>query len=232
MLDGKLLKMLLLSYFTTKDGTKLPPIPFPVMYTPESFSKSLTVDYQCKGGPGDDRNELSFYKTSTGDVSFEFLFDATGASKNGIQSEAAALLGGVDVQIALFKKLTAERNPGTHEPPKLTLVWGTFIFDCRLVSMTTNYTLFNSIGRPLRAKVSAKFKGDEPRSLISAIAKLFSADLTHVHLVKDGETLPAIAHQIYGDPKYYVEIARVNYLRIFRALKPGMELILPPVNNL
>ena len=67
--------------------------------------------------------------------------------------------------------------------------------------------------------------------MISAIAKLFSADLTHVHLVKDGETLPAIAHQIYGDPKYYVEIARVNNLRNFRSLKPGMELILPPVNK-
>ncbi len=232
MLDGILLKMLVLSYLTDADGNKLFPLPFPVMYNPESFSKNLTVEYQCKGGPGDDRTELSFYKTSTGDVSFEFLFDATGASNNGIQSEVAGALQGVDVQIALFKQLTAERNPISHQPPKLTLVWGTFIFDCRLVSMTTNYTLFSSIGRPLRAKVNATFKGDEPRSIISAIAKLFSADLTHVHLVKAGETLPMIAKRIYGNPAYYMEIAKVNQLKNFRSIKPGTELILPPVNKL
>ncbi|NMM49678.1 CIS tube protein [Marinigracilibium pacificum] len=232
LLDGKLAKMLILSFATDDDGLmKGIPVPFPVMYNPEKFSKSIRTRYQRRQVPGDAGEELSFEGIEGDEISFEFLFDATGGSINSIQGEAAKALDGVDVQIELFLALTHSRDPNEHQPPKLTLVWGTFIFDCRLVNATIDYTLFNSLGRPLRATINATFKGDEPRILQAAFDKLFSADLTHARIVKDGETLPMISKEVYGDPKYYLEIARVNNLTNFRSIPAGTELILPPLDK-
>lgn len=232
LLDGKLAKMLILSFSTDDDGLmKGIPVPFPVMYNPEKFSKNIRTRYQNRRVPGDAGEELSFEGIEGDEISFEFLFDATGGSINSIQGEAAKALDGVDVQIELFLALTHARNPDTHQPPKLTLVWGTFIFDCRLVNATIDYTLFNPLGRPLRATINATFKGDEPRILQAAFDKLFSADLTHARIVKEGETLPGISKDVYGDPKYYLEIAKVNGLKNFRSVPAGTELILPPLNK-
>lgn len=230
LLDGKLIKMLILSYSTDENGMmKGLPVPFPVMYNPEKFSKRIKTMYQASRVPGDAGEEQSFQGIEGDEISFEFLFDATGGSINSIQGEAAKALDGVDAQIELFLALTHSRDPQEHQPPKLTLIWGTFIFECVLVSATIDYTLFNPMGRPLRATINATFKGNFPRILQAAFDKLFSADLTHTRIVKAGETLPIISENVYGNPSYYVEIARINGLKNFRNLEPGTELILPPL---
>jgi nucleoid-associated protein YgaU len=232
LLDGALAKMMIISYNTDSNGLPVGiPIPYPVMYNPEKFTRNVRTFYRPNRVPGDQSEEQSFESAGPDEVSFEFLFDATGASVNSINGEVAAALGGVDVEIALFLSLTQSRNPQTHQPPKLTIAWGTFIMNCRLVSATINYTMFSSVGRPLRATINATFRGDELRLLQAAFDKIFSADLTHVHVVKAGETLPLIASRIYGDANLYLEIAKVNSLTNFRNLRPGMQLLLPPINK-
>jgi len=231
-MDGMLAKMIILSFATDSEGNpKGPPRPFPVMYNPERYSSSIRTIYQPQTQPGDSAEELSFDRIEGKEISFEFLFDATGGSVNSIQGELAKQVGGVDLQIELFLQLTHERDPQEHQPPKLTLVWGTFIFDCRLVSANIEYMMFNPSGRPLRAKIDATFKGDRPRVLQAALDKLFSADLTHVRIVKAGETLPLISKKVYGDSRYYLQIAELNGITNFRNIKPGTELILPPIEK-
>lgn len=230
LLDGKLVKMLILSYSTDKDGIiNGIPIPFPVMYNPEKFSKRIRTNYQPSRDPGAAGQEQVFGGIEGDEVRFEFLFDATGGSINSMQGEVAKAIDGVDAQIELFLKLTHARVPQEHQPSKLSLIWGTFIFECVMVNATINYTLFNPMGRPLRATISATFRGNFPKTLQWAFEKLFSADLTHTRIVKAGETLPIISEKVYGDSSYYIEIARINGLRNFRNLKPGTELILPPI---
>ena len=230
LLDGALLKMMIFAYHADENGMpKGLPIPYPVMYNPEKLSKNVSVNYQTQCVPGDNSQEQTYHSNQSGDVTFEFLFDATGTSINSINGEVAAALEGVDVEIALFLKLTSEVDPEEHQPRSLTLVWGTFIFNCKLTSAQIDYTLFSSIGRPLRAKVTCTFRGHELRILQGALSKLFSSDLTKVHIVKAGETLPLIASQVYNDPSYYIKIAEANNLSNFRNIKPGQEIILPPV---
>ena len=231
LLDGILLKMMIFSYHADENGMpKGFPIPYPVMYNPEKLSKSLTVNYQRTCAPGDNGQELEYHSVESGDVTFDFLFDATGTSVNSINGEIANAIGGVDLEIELFLALMTP-DPEEHKPKTLTLVWGTFIFNCKLKSANVNYTLFSSIGRPLRATVTATFERHEFRILQAALNKLFSSDLTKVHIVKAGETLPSIANKVYGSPTYYMEVARANNLLNFRNLQPGQELILPPVEK-
>ncbi|AXT53602.1 LysM peptidoglycan-binding domain-containing protein [Aquimarina sp. BL5] len=231
LLDGILLKMMIFSFHADDNGLpKGIPIPYPVMYNPEKFSKNVSVNYQSQCVPGDNGQEQSYHSNQSGEVTFEFFFDATGTSINSINGEVAKAIGGVDLEIELFLELM-NPDPEEHKPRVLTLVWGTFIFNCKLKSAQVNYTLFSSVGRPLRATVTATFIGHEFRILRAALSKLFSSDLTKVHIVKAGETLPLIANKVYGDPSYYIQIAKANNLLNFRNIKPGQEIILPPVEK-
>jgi len=47
--------------------------------------------------------------------------------------------------------------------------------------------------------------------------------------VRDGDTLPLLCHRIYGDPGYYLDVARHNQLTDFRQLRPGAKLHFPPL---
>jgi nucleoid-associated protein YgaU len=50
-----------------------------------------------------------------------------------------------------------------------------------------------------------------------------------VRMVKLGDTLPQLCHLIYGDPRYYLQIADRNGLANFRILTPGLTLKFPPI---
>ena len=49
--------------------------------------------------------------------------------------------------------------------------------------------------------------------------------------VKAGDTLPLMCYRIYGDPKYYLDVAEVNHLGNFRVLIPGSALVFPPIEK-
>jgi nucleoid-associated protein YgaU len=132
---------------------------------------------------------------------------------------------------ATYPKKTIEAaisgtNKETHSPNFLKIMWGAgLFFNCKLLSATVSYTLFNQLGLPLRATISASF---------IEVAKdgthlNQSPDVTKVHIVKAGDTIYNIAQQEYDDESFYIKIAEANDLKNYRRLIPGQELILPPI---
>ncbi len=158
-------------------------------------------------------------------MSFEFLFDCTGIIDGKKEDD-------ITKEIKKLNKLLLEFDGDHHQPPYVILAWGegdSAIFKGRLTSISINYKLFSPNGKPLRAVAKATFKesiADEERA---ALEKKNSPDLTHLRTVKAGDTLPMMCRRIYGDPKYYLLVARANQLGNFRSLKPGMELMFPPI---
>jgi nucleoid-associated protein YgaU len=111
-------------------------------------------------------------------------------------------------------------------------MWGTLqIKRCVLKSASIAYKLFKPDGIPLRAVITANFTDNSDDQTSQAIAQNQSSDLTHVRLVKAGETLPSLCEQIYGDPHYYLEVARANKIDNFRNLAPGIKLLFPPLEK-
>ena len=49
--------------------------------------------------------------------------------------------------------------------------------------------------------------------------------------MQEGDSLPLMCHRIYGDARYYLEVARTNALVDFRSLRPGTELLFPPLEK-
>ena len=50
-------------------------------------------------------------------------------------------------------------------------------------------------------------------------------------LTQAGDTLPLMCYRIYGEPKHYLSIARINNINNFRSLEPGINLQFPPIDK-
>jgi hypothetical protein len=56
-----------------------------------------------------------------------------------------------------------------------------------------------------------------------------SPDVSHQIEIKEGDTIMSLCEEIYGDSKYYIEVARINGLKSIRNLKLGSLLYFPPL---
>lgn len=197
------------------------PLVFEAMFNPNSYTVNHKLNFDTKQAPGQGGGDPEFKNKESESFSLEFMIDGTGASKPAIP---------VVAQIALFNKVTTKMNGTTHRPNYLIVQWGTFIRECVLQSASTTYTLFDSMGIPLRAKVSATFL-ERAGSELNAVASMFSSpDLTHTIEINQGDLLPLLTYKTYRDQKYYLQVARINRVKNFRRLKPGSQLKFPPLS--
>jgi hypothetical protein len=192
-----------------------------VAINPASYSHSHQVNYNNTTSEGAPGTPLKFKAIPPESISFEIHFDATGA--------IATSKTPVTVQIQRFKKVCFDYNGDIHEPNYLIISWGALVFKCKLTSLEVNYTLFKPDGTPLRAKASVKFEEASDANTLAKEANKKSPDLTHMFMVREGDTLPIICYQVYGDCSYYLEVAKHNKLVNFRNLIPGTSLYLPPL---
>lgn len=195
---------------------------FEAYVNPSEITMGYEVDLNTESGAGTTGSRTDFGKVKPGDVTLNFFIDGTGA--NGFQ---------VDVQreIAQFQQVTGYDGE-LHRPPYLKVAWGTLqVMRCVLKSASIAYKLFRPDGVPLRAVISAVFVASTDDQTRVAIAQDKSADLTHVRLVKAGDTLPRLCELIYGEPRLYPEVARANGLDDFRNLQPGTRLRFPPLER-
>ena len=200
-----------------------------VQINPASYTQEHTIEYnkfQPVGSPG----TSTWYKgTPPEKVSFDIYFDGTGAISTSSLSSLLSSSTSVSDQIDTFKSTCFTYNGSIHEPNYLILSWGTLVFKCKLTSLNISYTLFQSDGTPLRAKLSVAFESSISADDIASEADNQSPDLTHFIEIKEGDTLPLICYQIYGDSSYYTEVAEYNNILNFRDLSPGTKLYLPPL---
>jgi hypothetical protein len=225
--NGNLEKMLILAYETSTDaetgGREKAKDSFEALINPESYTLEYKVKTAEGQGQGTSGVQQKFAYTMPDELTFEFLFDNTGIIDSKPNKE------GVYDNVNHFRQILTQYQGSTHEPYHLKLVWGNLLFKGRAVEVSVTYKLFNSDGQPIRAIVKAKFKGSIEEKKRVAQEYKRSPDLTHVRKVKIGDTLPLMCYQIYGDPKYYLQVAQANALVNFRNLVPGTDVIFPPL---
>lgn len=243
--SGELLKMVITAF---KDAnvspTKLLGV-FTVQFNPNQYTRRYGHRIIPEGAAGAQESQGKSMGQIQEEMSFEFLFDGTGVVPAGLslnvtpspQSLAkqainqSGVLGVVESQVQQFLDLTYKPHNESHEAPYLILSWGTLQFTCKLKSADVSYSLFDSFGRPLRAKVNATFVKNDPPDFIQSLLNFRSPDLTRYHDVAEGDTLHSLAEKVYEDPAYYLQLAKVNELNHFRRLRTGSNLRMPPVRN-
>jgi len=236
-MDGELVKMKIEAYTDSALSTRAAdPSEFSVQVNPESYTLSHRVQYNTQQSQGKSGAEQSFNQIIPGAMNFDFLFDATGVIAPGGFLQNIPILGmqedmDVTAQLETFKSVVMKYLPDSHEPCYLKLVWGPFLFKCRLSSLSIKYKLFKPDGTPIRAVATCGFQEHTPTSENASEVEANSPDLTHVRTVSEGDALPFMCYKIYGDSKYYMEIARVNKLNNFRKLIAGEKIIFPPIEK-
>lgn len=216
---GMLEKMLILAYESPDYGGE-PVARFEALVNPGELVLSYEMEYDSAQGAGTNNSRMQFKKQKPGDLNVSLFIDGTGASGRLVD---------VQEEVERFQSVTGY-NGNIHRPNYLKVVWGTLqVRRCILKSVSVVYKLFKPDGAPLRAVINAVFTDNADDRTRVALAQDQSPDLTHVRLVKAGDTLPGLCAAIYNDPLYYLEVARFNRLDDFRNLQPGARLIFPPL---
>jgi hypothetical protein len=192
-----------------------------VMINPSSFTHDHIVSYSKGKVQGANGKELKFQNIDAEKVSFDLVFDGTGVVQN---SE-----GTVKDKMDKLKKIVYQYDGKEHQPDPVRLSWGGFLFFGRLTSLNIEYTLFKPSGEPLRAKTKLSFSGYMSKEEQALRKNNSSPDLTHIIIVKAGDTLPLLCHQVYKDCAYYPDVARINGLNSLQYLRPGLKLKFPPL---
>jgi len=196
--------------------------PFHVQINPEKFSHTRSIQLNTEEKASNTSGSVAAFEGYDNDeVSFELIFDGT-----GVVSDIE-----VGAKLQALEDVIFKYEGNQHKPNYVKISWGDFIFNSMLKQFSTEYTLFKEDGVPLRAKVSLAFVGFVDAETREKRANNSSPDLTHVKEIRQGDSLPILCKEIYGNNKYYLQIAAINGITNFRRLKPGMKIIFPPIEK-
>lgn len=222
MSGGGALKRLVIRSYEKADYSGDHAKEFEAYVNPNEITISYEIEYETASGAGTTNSRMEFKKAKPGDMSLTLFLDGTGANGRACDVQA---------KVEQFQDVTGY-NGKIHRTSYLKIGWGTLkIKRCVLKSASIAYKLFKPDGVPLRAVITAAFIDNSDDKTRVAMAQDESPDLTHFRLVKAGDTLPMLCHEIYGDPGMYLRVARANELDDFRELVPGTRLRFPPLEK-
>jgi hypothetical protein len=136
---------------------------------------------------------------------------------------------------ALFKMMEVPSGKSgggtTAVPPFITFGWGKVIgFKAVCTSLTVAYKLFMPTGEPIRADVKMTLKqADEAKKGQNPTTRANAG--FGVHRVRDGDTLPSISYEAYGDATKWRLIAEANGVDNPLHLRRGTALSLPRLDS-
>lgn len=196
---------------------------FEALLNPEQVSLSKSVVYNEGNEQNSAGGDKSFEKMGDETLSFDLFFDGTGIvddKKTDIVKE-----------ITQLEKVVLNYVGKIHRPYYLVVEWGKVVFRGSLKDYKCDYTMFKPDGTPLRAKATVTIVNSPDPAAKEMDAKKSSPDLTHVKTIRQGDSLPLLCHEVYGDFKYYVQVAEANGLTNFRELEVGSRVFFPPLDK-
>lgn len=224
--------------------------PIEVQFNPTEYTFEKTAKFGEVSLPGLESPILQFVRGESEKLTLELFFDGTtlaggggllGAltgDPGGAAADAPTVISRVDAFYRMVKI-----NSELHTPPLVRVTWGSAFpgaaasgskapsptFDAVVETVTRRYTLFDPEGVPLRCIVSLALR--EYRTLTEQLTELNlqTSDHTRTHTVREGETLPFIAHVAYQDAARWRVIADANRIADPTRLSPGQVLDLPPL---
>lgn len=209
-----------------KDGGKKD---FMLPINPESFTRNLKVERDTTKGQGNNHTNAKFVGTAPEELKIEFVLDGTATMEGYLESMKNKP---VKDQLKALTDCVYNYDGKIHSPRYLKILYGSELkMDCVLTNLDINYTLFNSDGSPLRARITANFLQYVAPKTRAKKERNSSPDLTHQRVVKAGDRLDLLVFEIYDDPNYFLQVGKKNELTTIRSLRPGRELFFYPFDK-
>ena len=210
------------------DGGGLSKVTF--LFNPNEFTIEKTNVWAEKQFPGMPSSKFQFVKGGARTLTMNLFFDTyeLGVDVRSVTDRITGWDSASSGGIAAPKGLM-DIDSDLHTPPICFFVWGSFIFRCIITSATKKFTMFLPSGVPVRATLTVSLKEYKDDQTQLKEASFESADRTKVWHAKQGDTLWSIAATEYGDPTLWRPIAEKNKICNPRALTPGTDLVIPPL---
>ncbi|HYN39956.1 MAG TPA: hypothetical protein VES39_11965 [Rhodospirillales bacterium] len=129
---------------------------FPVQFNPESLK--LAFSNQNAGGDQRGGAALQFVGRGTTKLAFDLWFDVTAPDPDGRDESDVRRL---TQDVVMFIQPTATAEEDKFIPPGVRFLWGTFLFDGVVESISETLEFFSEDGRPLRAGLSISLMRQE-----------------------------------------------------------------------
>lgn len=227
-MSGELTKLKIKGFKDERFRQEIADGEFNTLFNPETYRIRYEISHNQQQAQGTSATGPRFSKTLPEDLQLDFIFDRSGVVKGNNDPSGEGIIGDIEK----FKRIILDYNGDQHKPNYLIISWGSLLFKGSLKDMDISYKLFKPDGTPIRATVSATFKGFIEDNLRVARENNNSPDLTHIRMVNEGDSLPLMTFRIYGDSKYYLEVAKANKLVNFRKLTPGQQILFPPIEKM
>ena len=208
--------------------------PFDVLFNPTEYSISKSNEWKFEKVTGTAFTPPAFGGGNPRELTLNLLLDASLLGKT-------QHVRGITDQLFRMMEVPGGSSGGSSSaaPPFITFTWGSETkFKSVCTSLTVAYKLFRPNGDPIRADVKMTLKQAEPASTASSTGAnrgtnpTTRANAGHgVHTVKDGDSLPSIAYEAYGDATVWRAIADANGVENPLHLRRGRALSLPRLDG-
>jgi hypothetical protein len=185
-----------------------------VLFNPTDYGIDRGATYAELPVPGLAMPLLQFVRGETETLSLELFLDST-SRRGTVEADLEKLRSFVRIHEEL------------HAPPVCAFVWGDVSFEGVVTSLREKFNLFREDGRISRARATISMKSYRAAEVQQREINPSSPDRSRLHVVREGDRLPAIAAAAYGDPRQWRLIATANDLERPRFLAPGQALRIP-----
>lgn len=209
-----------------------------VHFNPTEYSIDRGAVYAEQQVPGRDLPILQFVRGEIQTLTLELLLDGA-KNREPIENDLE--------QIRLFTRI----DEHMHAPPVCRFEWGgnpsgattgsapasagrttpSTNFTGVVTALKEKFTLFDEQGRILRARITLTLKSYSAAEVQNRESPLSSPDRTRVRVFRQGESLPQLADEAYGDPRLWRIIATVNDIQRPRFITPGTPLRIPSIGD-
>lgn len=228
---GKLKKLTIVSYSESDFAEANKKDQFVAMINPATYSVSYGQVYQGDSTIANQDTVAAWVKQASTTFSFELIIDGTGVLNELIGVDPSLRGMSVQDQIDQFLKTVYDYDKEIHSPRYLEVRWGGLFAQCVLTSLSITYKLFATDGSPLRASLNCSFRDNLSEETRKKRRDELSPDISHEVTVRKGDNLQLLCGSIYGDPSYYIEVARFNKILNYRNLVPGQKILFPPLKK-
>jgi nucleoid-associated protein YgaU len=205
------------------------------MFNPKEYTFAKQNKWEEKTAKGKSVSHLEFGGGAPANMKIQLFFDTT-ESRTGVGLSVSA---GDDVRKhtkglwEMMKISDKNINPATKkgEPPHVRFEWGElWSFEAVIDSISQKFTMFLADGTPVRATLDVSFRqvkdeGQYPRQNPTSGGNLDD----RVRTVRQGEHLPLIAFEEYGDSRYWRFLADQNGVDDPLNLRAGTMLVIKPL---
>lgn len=197
-----------------------------VNFNPNEYVFNKQNSWIQGGSGGKDLPQIEFSGGQPATLQMQLFFD-TYADRADVRERYTDKIWA----LMLIDERLVDAKSGKARPPLVRFQWGrSWSFDAVIVSVAQRFTLFLNDGTPVRATLDVTFQQiRDTRQLRPQNPTSGGAGNDRYWTVRAGDTLPAIAYEVYGDPNRWRAIAEANRLRTVRRLEPGTVLWCPHV---